>query len=212
MKTLLLKSLVVVQACVTLASEASAVGRFEGKIITEWLEDGGHRYMKTFQPFAYIDSRGRRWNVPAGSKADGASIPKIFWSIIGGPFEGPYRDASVVHDYYCDKRSRKWEEVHEVFYDAMLTRGIAQTKAWLMYKAVVEFGPRWDAPKIDPKCLKPDGKFNFGKCTENASISPAPKREAEKITRDKLLDFLKEVEGKASPQDIERLKREVDRL
>jgi len=168
--------------------------------------------MKTFQPFSYIDSRGRRWTVPAGSKTDGASVPMIFWSIIGGPFEGPYRDASVVHDYYCDKRSRKWEDVHEVFYDAMLTRGVAQTKAWLMYKLVVEFGPRWDAPKTDPKCVKADGKFDFDKCTENTIMIPAPKRAAEKITKGRLLDFLKEVEGQASPQDIERLRREAERL
>jgi Protein of unknown function (DUF1353) len=43
--------------------------------------------------------------VPAGAIVGGASIPQVFWSIIGGPFEDKYREASVIHDYYCEQKS-----------------------------------------------------------------------------------------------------------
>jgi hypothetical protein len=40
----------------------------------------------------------------------------------------------------------------------------------LMFKAVEKFGPRWNEPVVDPKCLKPNGEFDFGKCTENSGV------------------------------------------
>src|SRR5712692_9140850 len=33
-----------------------------------------------------------------------ASIPRAFWSVIGGPLEGQYRNASVFHDVACDQK------------------------------------------------------------------------------------------------------------
>jgi hypothetical protein len=62
---------------------------------------------KVYKTFTYIDSGGRRWVVPDGTVSDGASVPRVFWSIIGGPFEDKYRDASIVHDLYCVKKTRK---------------------------------------------------------------------------------------------------------
>jgi hypothetical protein len=62
---------------------------------------------------------------------------------MGGPFEGKYRDASIVHDWYCDLRTRSWQNVHLVFYEAMLTSGVALSRARLMYAAVYWGGPRW---------------------------------------------------------------------
>ena len=44
----------------------------------------------------------KTWTAPKGAKVDGASIPQLFWTPIGGPFEGKYRYASVIHDTECD--------------------------------------------------------------------------------------------------------------
>src|SRR5690242_3570669 len=81
-----------------LGPRASALGKgaYQGRVITEWLPD--NRKMRLIEPFEYIGPDGRRWPVPAGTVVDGASIPQAFWSIIGGPFEGAYRPASVIHD------------------------------------------------------------------------------------------------------------------
>ena len=117
-------------------------GNFEGEICTRWNESD-NRSMTLCAPFAFVDPEGLRLDVPDGTVVDGASIPKAFWSIIGGPFEGSYRNASVVHDYYCVTKSRPWQAVHRMFYDGMLAAGTATVKAKVMYYAVLVGGPRW---------------------------------------------------------------------
>src|SRR5688572_16747758 len=78
---------------VTHAASADKLGQFNGDLILKPLADG--RTMELVQPFAYIDSRGVAWPVPAGTKIDGASIPTVFWSILGAPYTGKYREASI---------------------------------------------------------------------------------------------------------------------
>jgi hypothetical protein len=116
-------------------------GTYVGKVQTEWLDDG--RKMKLLSDFSYIDPQGIQWNAPKGSIIDGASIPKIAWSIIGGPFEGRYRNASIIHDVACEEEKKTWESVHEVFYCAMIASEVLPTLALVMYAAVYHFGPRW---------------------------------------------------------------------
>lgn len=115
--------------------------RFVGRIAWTPLPDG--RLMELIEPFGFIDSAGQSWPVPSGAQVDGASIPQALWSVIGSPFTGKYRDASVVHDYYCDIRARPWPSVHRVFYDAMIVSGVSVSRAKLMYAAVYFAGPRW---------------------------------------------------------------------
>jgi hypothetical protein len=104
--------------------------------------------MRTVKPFGFVDSSGRKWVVPAGAIVDGASIPSLFWSIIGGPFEGKYRNASVIHDYYCDVRTRPWRDTDRVFFEAMRASGVSEREAKALYMAVVYGGPHWDLQTI----------------------------------------------------------------
>ena len=120
---------------------AEYFGRYEGPVKAEFLDDG--RKMRLLAAFIYIDPEEVKWEAPAGSVIDGASIPRIAWSIIGGPFEGKYRDASVIHDVACDQKVRSWESVHKAFYNSMRTSGVGIIKAKVMYGAVYHFGPRW---------------------------------------------------------------------
>ncbi len=129
-------------SCWTYSAPAEKLGRFKGELIMKALTDG--RTMELVQAFTYIDSHDVIWPVPARTQVDGASIPRVFWSIIGAPYTGKYREASVIHDYYCETRSRHWKAVHRVFLDGMLARGVNKIKAELMYLAVYRFGPRWD--------------------------------------------------------------------
>ncbi|TNC82812.1 MAG: hypothetical protein C9356_02790 [Oleiphilus sp.] len=119
----------------------NAYGRYEGEILAEWGPDG--RTMTLKSEITYIDQAKKRWPVPENTEVDGASIPRIFWSVIGGPFEGRYRNASVIHDYYCDTKLENWEDVHEMFYNAMRASGTDEAKAKMMYYAVYLGGPRW---------------------------------------------------------------------
>lgn len=97
---------------------------FIGRVVVEWLsEDAADRTMRLVEDFAYRDPVGKVWRVPAGAEVDGASIPATLHSIIGPPFVGDYRRASVLHDYYCRQRTESWKAVHKMFYDAARTGG-----------------------------------------------------------------------------------------
>lgn len=132
----------IVLACCAGVAHAEKLGIFEGELILKAMPNG--RDMELVRPFNYIDSNDIRWPVPAGTRVDGASIPRVLWTLIGAPYTGKYRDASVIHDYYCTSRSRHWKAVHKVFLDGMLARGVNKLDATLMYIAVYRFGPRWD--------------------------------------------------------------------
>lgn len=93
--------------------------------------------------FRFDDPNGLRWTTPAGFEVDGASIPQPFWSFIGGPFEGEYINASVIHDYYCDTKTRTEHDTHRSFYYGMRAAGVPVWKANVMYYAVATFGPKW---------------------------------------------------------------------
>jgi hypothetical protein len=95
------------------------------------------------QEFRFDDPNGLRWTTPAGTAVDGASIPQAFWSFIGGPFEGEYINASVIHDYYCDTKERTAHDTHRNFYYGMRAAGVPPWKANFMYWAVAAFGPDW---------------------------------------------------------------------
>jgi Protein of unknown function (DUF1353) len=186
---------------------AEPQGAFSGRIVAEWLADG--RDMRLLEPFGYTSSDGRKWNVPAGAIVDGASIPQFFWSVIGAPFSGAYRDASVIHDYYCDQRNRKFEDVHKVFYEAMLASKISQSKAWIMYQAVERFGPRWADPKIDAKCENVGKDYDFEKCARAAS---PPKVQFPAVNRMDLQEFSREISGKVDSDDLSALNAAISKL
>lgn len=116
-------------------------GRYVGVPVCRWLADG--RRMELVRPFSFEDPESIRWPVPANAVVDGASIPSALWSFTGGPFEGKYRDASIIHDYYCDTRERACLDTHRVFLFGMLASGAGRHRALAMYMAVRFAGPKW---------------------------------------------------------------------
>ncbi|QDU28556.1 hypothetical protein ETAA8_36590 [Anatilimnocola aggregata] len=122
--------------------EATSFGRFEGDVVASWDNDG--RNMTLRENFIFIDSQNRAWHAPAGAVVNGASIPAAFWSVIGGPFEGQYRSASVVHDVGCHQMTDSWQDVHRMFYEACRCGGVEEGRAKMLYYAVYHFGPRWE--------------------------------------------------------------------
>jgi hypothetical protein len=122
----------------------SGFGSFDGPIEVQFNNDG--RTLTLLKPVTFTDPDLVKWPVPAGAVVDGASIPQAFWIVIGGPLEDRYRDASVIHDYYCDHHAHTWKATHRVFYNGMRARSVNEIKAKIMYYAVYNFGPRWPAP------------------------------------------------------------------
>jgi len=129
------------------AGGAVQEGEFLGRVIVEWLHPAGGeaRDMRLVESFGFRDPAGTEWTVPDSTVINGASIPQVLWTLVGSPFVGNYRRASVVHDYYCQVKTRPWKAVHRMFYDAMLAGGVTPNRAKTMYGVVYASGPRWDA-------------------------------------------------------------------
>jgi hypothetical protein len=117
---------------------------FIGTVSVSWLtQPGADRDVKLDQDFGFEDSGGLVWIAKKNAIVNGASIPQIFWSTFGSPFIGDYRRASVLHDYYCEVRTRPSAATHLMFYEACLAGGVGPVKAKTMYIMVKTFGPSW---------------------------------------------------------------------
>ena len=105
------------------------------------------RSFSLIKDFKYVDQFAVSWLAPARLITDGATIPTPFWSVIGGPFEGLYREAAVVHDAGCCGQIKPWQNVHRMFFNGMRCSGVDWLKAKTMFFAVWLGGPRW--PKLN---------------------------------------------------------------
>jgi len=123
-------------------------GHYSGYVEARWENDG--RTMTLLDELRYTDPDGKVWIAPAGSVVDGASIPRSLWSLMGGPFEGKYRNASVLHDVSYDQKTRPWSECDRMFYNAMRCSGVGAVEAGTMYYALRKFGHHWKALKAEP--------------------------------------------------------------
>jgi hypothetical protein len=104
-------------------------------------------HWKLLAPLTYTDRGNVPWFAPQDYVTDGATIPRPLWPIIGSPFTGNYVRAAIIHDVYCDLKSRDWKLVHRTFYDAMIAGGVSPIQAKIMYYAVYRFGPKWVVDK-----------------------------------------------------------------
>lgn len=84
--------------------------------------------------------------IPAGYLTDGASVPRVFWSLI--PPWGNYGQAAVLHDWLCengyvmvngiiDNIDRK--QADDIFLEAMGVLKVPKYKSIIMYYAIRAF-------------------------------------------------------------------------
>lgn len=200
--TITRRSMMAVTAAAAVAGPALArapLPRFEGgPPLTEWLP--GTNKMRIARAFTFYDPRGKKWQVPLGWKVDGASIPRILWPIAGSPFDGPYRDASIIHDYYCDVKTRSWKETHRVFYDAMIASGVSASEAGQKYWAVYHFGPTWGEPRSLFQLPLFDLLFGV---RPMAVVPPPPSPEVQQQAYNEASAWIAQVE--MTPEQIEQL-------
>jgi hypothetical protein len=136
-------------------SGGSKWGYYSGDPILKWNPDG--RTMTLVTELSYTDPQGIIWDAPAGSVTDGASLPRYLWSLIGGPFEGQYRNASILHDVAYEKHNRPWWDCDRMFYNAMRCSGVNAVQAKTMYYALYKFGHHWKFPIKRGKPVKYEG-------------------------------------------------------
>jgi len=124
---------------------------------TPSLRVGSSEYFATLQTLGFTDTSGQIWQAPSRTLTDGASIPAIFTPLVGNPKDPEFINAAIMHDAYCgvgnedgpNFQTRTWEEVHRMFYEALISSGVGETRAKIMFAAVYLGGPRWRDPDRD---------------------------------------------------------------
>ena len=142
------------------ANSQEYFGEFLDKLVGSFVVEDPRPQFELGSDFRFNDPNGLLWMAPAGVKVDGASIPQPFWSVIGGPFEGAYINASVIHDHYCRTKQRTAHDTHRNFYYGMRASQVPDWKAKLMHWAVSTFGPSWKLEKrvtMKQVCSSSDG-------------------------------------------------------
>jgi hypothetical protein len=179
-------------------------GTFSKGLLNDLLDEAPLIQLKA--NLVFTDANKRRWFVPSGFTSDGASIPDFAKSFIGGNFDGRYRKAAVVHDYYCKRRTVDWEDVHTAFYNGMRAAGVGERTANVMYLAVYYFGPRWlNQAQRDKECV--GKKFDPKKCILNAGVPPVFEPPLNKQSFD---IFLNELRKRDLGSEADQLQEEVE--
>jgi hypothetical protein len=165
-------------------------GYYSGLPETRWDADG--RTMTLLNELRYTDPQGLVWIAPAGSVVDGASIPRSLWTFMGGPFEGKYRNASVLHDVAYEQHNRPWQDCDRMFYNAMRCSGVSAVEAGTMYYALYKFGRHW---KFTVKKAKKLSKKERMAMAQPAEPVEFPKAEpVNRVSIDQARDWIRNAE------------------
>lgn len=100
----------------------------------------GRGRWKLIRPFVYNSKIGGKIEAPIDFVSDGASIPRIVWTIMGSPWSGRYASGSVIHDflYYKQKLSRKKCDL--IFLESMRALGVSWWKRIVIFGSLRMFG------------------------------------------------------------------------
>lgn len=89
--------------------------------------------------FDYKNNKNYNFTIPKDYCFDGASVPRLFWRIIGSNTDNTFLVAALVHDYLCENH-----EVIEnnrylstlIFNDLLEVGGTPAFKRWIMKHSV----------------------------------------------------------------------------
>ena len=84
------------------------------------------------------DSKGDKITEIAeeGFICDGASIPRVLWSILGSPLSGLYRNPAVLHDKWYREGKYSRRKCDRLFLEAMKVAGVGLIKRRVIYSGV----------------------------------------------------------------------------
>ena len=107
---------------------------------TRWLTEAGpDRNMQVLKDFWFKDPDDKTWTTPLNWRIDGASIPRALWTLVGSPYTGDYRRASIVHDKACDDAGGNADArrvADRMFYHACREGGCSIYESTLLYIGV----------------------------------------------------------------------------
>lgn len=91
-----------------------------------------------------VEWRGTRIEVPEGFEHDGASVPRLTWTLSGLTPDGLLRAAALAHDWLYRhggappglERALSRSEADAMFYDLMVEAGVPRWRAYVAWSAV----------------------------------------------------------------------------
>lgn len=89
-----------------------------------------------------IKDKTYEFDIPKGYCFDGASIPRLFWRIIGAPTDNSFLIASMVHDVLCENHHYIMNDRQfstEVFNAILECSRVGKVKRYLMKHSVNTF-------------------------------------------------------------------------
>jgi hypothetical protein len=110
--------------------------QFNGDVILEEMKNG---FWKLQDDFSYINE-SIQVEVKSGFTTDGASIPKMLWSIIGNPLENDLLKPAIIHDGLYTLMQLPRATCDKLLKEMLLLNGASKAKAFLIYYAVSFFG------------------------------------------------------------------------
>ena len=100
-------------------------------------------YIELVTDYCFFIDNKSFW-INAGYQCDGASIPRIFWSIIGSPFDPEKVPAAFAHDALYLTHAVTRAVADEVLFQLLLQGGCRLRTARTMWAAVRTFAyPAW---------------------------------------------------------------------
>jgi len=114
-----------------------------------------------------VDSLGYHITVKQGFDYDSASIPQIFWSLIGSPFTGNYTVPALIHDALYASERLEIKLCDNIFLDLMKQYKVGYFKRYAIYYAVrVGGGFIWDK-HLEDEIIKYKGFCDVKKIINN---------------------------------------------
>jgi hypothetical protein len=110
--------------------------QFKGDVI---LEELGNDSWRLQDDFSYEDDH-IKVIIKSDFITDGASIPKLFWSIVGNPLENDLLKPAIIHDGLYTLMQLKRLECDKLLREMLLFNGTSKVKSYLIYYIVRLFG------------------------------------------------------------------------
>lgn len=98
------------------------------------VKESGDLY-EVFQDYTYQDI-----TVPNGFRYDGATVPRVVWTLIGFLPDGIHRAAALVHDYLYETKEFNRVYADKLFLTMLKESGVKSWHANLAYVTVRIFG------------------------------------------------------------------------